>query len=184
MINEAILALIPLCAPDVAPNTIAQIIRVESEGNPLAINVNGLGKKIRAKSQAEAVRLTKKYIELGYSVDVGLMQVNSTNFASLGYADRIDALFEACNNISAGAEVLKEFYRQSKKQSDDEPTALKKAISAYNTGSFDKGMKNGYVTKVYSETTVIPQNDLLYQALNAPTAINIEILKSTSTSKE
>lgn len=183
MINEAILALIPMCAPDVAPNTIAQIIRVESKGNPLAINVNGLGKRINAKTQAEAAEITRKYIKEGYTVDVGLMQVNSSNFAALGYADRIEELFEACNNIAAGSKVLKGFYRQSSQSFADEQSALRGAISAYNTGSFQKGIKNGYVTKVYAEAPIqLPndtQNDLLRQALQAPTAINIDVLKPT-----
>ena len=38
MISEALIALIPVCAPDVAPNTIIRIMDVESKGNPLAIN--------------------------------------------------------------------------------------------------------------------------------------------------
>lgn len=38
MIPAALLA----CAPNVAPATLEAVIRVESGGNPLAINVNGL----------------------------------------------------------------------------------------------------------------------------------------------
>ena len=34
------LALIMVCAPNVAPSTIQEIIRVESAGNPLAVNIN------------------------------------------------------------------------------------------------------------------------------------------------
>ena len=107
MLNEALLALIPMCAPDVAPNTIAQIIRVESRGDPLAINVNGLGKKVRAESQAEAARLTRYYINAGYSVDVGLMQVNSSNFAGLGYShDRIEAFVFTASDANMGNDVF------------------------------------------------------------------------------
>lgn len=180
MINEAILALIPICAPDVAPNTIAQIMRVESQGNPLAINVNGINKKFSPANIAEAVAITQEYIKKGYTVDVGLMQINSSNFSQLGYANRIDAIFEACNNIAAGASVLKNFYRQSRKKSKDKQVALKGAISAYNTGSFEKGFKNGYVSAVYAETPIQsqqPQDALLNQALNAKTTVNIDAIK-------
>ena len=34
------LALIMACAPNVAPSTVQAIIKVESTGNPLAVNVN------------------------------------------------------------------------------------------------------------------------------------------------
>ena len=177
MIHETILALIPICAPDVAPNTIAQIIRVESEGNLLAINVNGLGKAVRASSQKEAAELTRHYIGKGYSVDVGLMQVNSSNFASLGYSsERIEELFEPCANITAGSQILKQFYAKSKAAHDDSAQALRGAISAYNTGSFTRGVKNGYVGKVYNGKAVATSatNSQLAQALQAPTAINID----------
>lgn len=182
MINEAILALIPLCAPDVAPNTVAQIIRVESKGNPLAINVNGINKRFEATSQAEAAAITREYIKEGYSVDVGLMQINSNNFAALGYADNIEGLFEACNNITAGSTVLKNFYLQSQKSFKDKGKALQGAISAYNTGDFERGVANGYVGKVYDtedfgvSTAPNPQQQQLSMALKAPTAVNIDIL--------
>lgn len=179
MINETILALIPICAPDVAPNTIAQIIRVESEGNLLAINVNGLGKVVRASSQKEAAELTRHYIGKGYSVDVGLMQINSSNFASLGYSsERIEELFEPCANITAGSQILKDFYTKSKAAHNDSALALRGAISAYNTGSFTNGVKNGYVEKVYggkAEATSITDTQLA-QALHAPTAINVDLV--------
>lgn len=182
MIHETILALIPLCAPDVAPNTIAQIIRVESRGNLLAINVNGLGKAVHASSQKEAAELTRYYVGKGYSVDVGLMQVNSTNFASLGYSsERIEELFEPCANITAGSQILKQFYAKSKAAHDDSAQALRGAISAYNTGSFTKGVKNGYVGKVYNGKAVATSaaDDQLAKALHAPTAINVELVAMT-----
>lgn len=180
MINEVILALIPICAPDVAPNTIAQIIRVESQGNPLAINVNGVNKKFSPANIAEAVAIAQDYIKKGHTVDVGLMQINSSNFAQLGYTN-IEDLFEACNNISAGSDVLKNFYLQSKKKFEDESKALQGAISAYNTGNFERGIANGYVSKVYAienfgvSTTPTPQQQLDV-ALSAPTAVNIDVL--------
>lgn len=184
MLNEALLALIPMCAPDVAPNTIAQIIRVESRGDPLAINVNGLGKKVRAESQAEAARLTRYYINAGYSVDVGLMQVNSSNFAGLGYShDRIEALFEPCANIAAGSQILKNFYLRHK-GNKGEATALRAAISAYNTGSPTRGVANGYVGQVYGgksprRQAVVAENPQLSQAYRAPTAVDVSSISGS-----
>lgn len=181
MINEIILAMIPVCAPDVSPNTIEQIIRVESEGDILAINVNKLGKKVKAQTTKEASNLVRKYISEGYSVDIGLMQVNSSNFGSLGYKNNeIEALFEPCNNIRAGATILTDFYNKSLKHHATAEQALRGALSAYNTGDFVKGIENGYVGKIYDTTTVMPlplsttppAQQLLIQAIQAKTSIN------------
>ena len=80
MILEA--AFLLACAPGVAPSTIEAIVAVESSGNPLAINVNGVDPSSvpKPKSVEEAVRLALVYIEQGHTVDLGLMQVNSANY--------------------------------------------------------------------------------------------------------
>ena len=88
MIPAAVLA----CAPNVAPVTLEAVIRVESGGNPWAINVNGLrAQPAPAASAAEAARMAESYILRGYSVDLGLMQVNSRNLVALGTTTLDDA---------------------------------------------------------------------------------------------
>ncbi|RIL15038.1 hypothetical protein CYQ92_24205 [Escherichia coli] len=103
------------CAPNVAPATIEKVIQVESGGNPLALNVNvkwvierdekgnpimvtaadGQTKPkrrkvvfkspIAIKTAQDAVTVAYMAIDAGHSVDMGYMQVNSTNLKSLGY---------------------------------------------------------------------------------------------------
>ena len=76
MIPAALLA----CALNVAPVTLEAVIGVESGGNPLALNVNGLaGPQPRAGTPDEAATIARRYIAAGYSVDIGLMQINSRN---------------------------------------------------------------------------------------------------------
>lgn len=133
------------CAPTVAPETIQQIIQVESRGDPLAINVNKGRLERKPTDAADAAALAKGYIEQGYTVDLGLMQINSTNVARLGY--RIEDMFEPCKNIAAGARVLSEFYTLAKPKHDTEQAALRAALSAYNTGNFINGFTNGYVAR-------------------------------------
>lgn len=180
MISETLLALIPLCAPEIAPNTVAQIMRVESNGNPLAINVNGINRKFSASSQKEAADIVRSYVSKGYSVDVGLMQVNSVNFSTLGYRlEAIESLFEPCNNIAAGGQILSNFYKRSQQVHSSGEKTLRGAISAYNTGSFTRGISNGYVDKVYKNQVFSMSNDghsKLSEALNAPTSVNIDVL--------
>lgn len=139
------LELLVTCAPMVAPATTQQIIQVESNGNPLAIGVNGGRLERRPRDAADAAMLAKKYIADGYSVDLGLMQVNSNNLARLGYS--VEDMFEPCKNIAAGGRVLAEFYVAAKSRFSDEPAALRAALSAYNTGNFSNGFTNGYLAR-------------------------------------
>ena len=80
MIAAALLA----CAANVAPITLQAVIEVESDGNPLALHVNGIEAQPVASDVAQAVQLAESYIAHGYSVDLGLMQVNSRNLRALG----------------------------------------------------------------------------------------------------
>lgn len=133
------------CAPMVAPETIQQVIHVESKGDPLAINVNKGRLARKPTDAADAATLAKEYIAQGYTVDLGLMQVNSSNLSALGY--RVEDMFEPCKNIAAGARVLSDFYASAKPKHDNEQAALRAALSAYNTGNFINGFSNGYVAK-------------------------------------
>ena len=69
------------CAPNIAPETLQQIIQVESKGDPLAIHVNKAGPTSRPTDKAHAAALAISYTAQGYSVDLGLMQVNNRNLA-------------------------------------------------------------------------------------------------------
>jgi len=156
------LALIAVCAPNVAPATIQAIIKVESGGNPLAVNVNKRGgvsypiPKI-IKSTGEAVRAAYAAIEAGHTVDMGYMQVNSANLPKLGYT--VEDMFDPCKNIAAGAKVLSLSYAQALSRYSSEQAALRAALSAYNTGSFNRGFENGYVQK-YVPATAAPRSSL------------------------
>lgn len=142
------------CAPQVAPETIQQIIRVESAGDPLALNVNRGKLERKATDAADAAELAKSYIADGYSVDLGLMQINSRNLQSLGYS--VEDMFEPCKNIAAGARVLSAFYQQARPKYDTDQAALMAALSAYNTGNFINGFSNGYVARYGGSSGPIP----------------------------
>ena len=135
------------CAPEVGPTTIAAIIRTESQGNPLAIGLNGENRLARQpRDLAEAVRWARWFVARGYSVDIGLMQINAKNLARLGIS--IERAFDPCVNIRAGSLVLREFYQKARNAHGGTEMALHAALSAYNTGSLTKGFSNGYVKKV------------------------------------
>lgn len=140
------IAFIEQCAPTVSPRMIEQIIQVESSGNPLAVNINRFdGKFTLPKSKIEAVELAKRYISQGYSVDMGLMQINSKNLPRLNLT--VKQVFNECTNIGAGATILSANYASAAKAYGEGQIALQAALSAYNTGNFADGFRNGYVSK-------------------------------------
>ena len=92
-------------APNVAPQTIAAIIQVESSGNQYAIGINGpVKRRIRPRSAQEAATEARYWISKGYSVDLGLMQINSRNLPGLGIT--IEQAFDPAINIQACAKIL------------------------------------------------------------------------------
>ncbi|HDX6248774.1 TPA: lytic transglycosylase domain-containing protein [Campylobacter fetus subsp. venerealis] len=132
--------------PNVDTVIIRQIIQVESNNNPLAINVNKIG-SFTPKTKDEAVNLAKEYIAKGYSVDIGLMQFNSKNLNStlfLNYS--IDDLLDVCKNIKAGSDLFYLAYK-STNQNLSKTQRISKALSIYNTGNEKSGFNNGYVKK-------------------------------------
>lgn len=144
------LALIMACAPNVAPSTIQEIIRVESGGNPLAINVNkkqgvAYPLPVRIKSIQEAVSVSYSAISAGYTVDMGYMQVNSANLKKLGRT--VEDMFDPCKNIAAGARILSSAYASMLPRHTSEQAALHSALSIYNTGNSTGGFRNGYVAR-------------------------------------
>jgi type IV secretion system protein VirB1 len=139
--------LLQQCAPNVAVSTMHAIIRAESGFDPLALHVNGNVRLRRPpRTAAEAAAWSGWLIGQGYSVDMGLMQINSRNLARLNLTPA--AVFDPCRNVRAGAAILTAQYGLAAQTHGAGPHALLRAISAYNTGSFDAGFRNGYVARV------------------------------------
>ncbi|MBK8376002.1 MAG: lytic transglycosylase domain-containing protein [Sphingomonadales bacterium] len=141
----AILALASQCAPTVAPETVLAIIQTESSGEQFALNVNGGKQPARQTNAADAAATARRYVAAGYSVDLGLGQINSRNMRWLGLT--WETVFDPCTNVAALARVLTTNYN-SVKAGRDPQTALRVALSMYNTGSQTRGFRNGYVAKV------------------------------------
>jgi len=142
------------CAPHVAPGMLREIIRVESSGNPIAINVNVIRGRPRypvprIRSAAQAAQVANAAIAAGYNVDLGLMQVNSRNLRALGFTVE-QMLFDQCLNIRAGASILTDNYERASRIHGPGQRALLASLSAYNTGSFERGFSNGYVSRYFN----------------------------------
>ena len=140
-------ALMHQCAPSVAPVVLKAIIRAESSFDPLALHINGKARlRYPPKSVGQAATWSSWLIEHGYSIDLGLMQINSRNLTALNLTP--EGAFDPCQNVRAGAALLKAQYARAKQAGSADSKALLQAISAYNTGNFQGGFSNGYVAKV------------------------------------
>lgn len=183
------------CAPWVAPQTLAAIVKTESSFNPLVININGGAKLERQpSSKGEAVATAKWLIENGYNVDLGLGQINSVNLSKTKLS--VEDAFDACKNLAAAATILKWNYESAQQRTaGNEQSALMAAISAYNTGSFTRGFSNGYVKKVVNnaaapipsisaEVTKIQPIRLVNIAKTSSKPVSIASTKPRSTEKQ
>lgn len=141
-----LLTLVLVCAPFVSSNTMLAVIQQESKGNPWAIGVNGSQRYQKANNYDEAVAESKRLIANGANIDMGLMQINSKTMVNLGLT--VEQVFDPCTNSYAGGVVLTRNYVQASKIHQNDQAALQAALSAYNTGNFSKGFKNGYVKSV------------------------------------
>lgn len=158
------------CAPNVSPVTLAAIIQVESGGNPYALGINGWrGKKPLPKNASQAAAFAHYFISAGYSVDLGLMQINSRNLKGLGLT--IKQVLDPCNNMAAGSRILSRGYAGATKHFGEGQEALKAALSAYNTGNYERGFKNGYVAKYYRMTL---NTSKMAQSLSKSTIASIQ----------
>lgn len=143
----AALALAAQCAPSVAPETLLSVVQIESRFEPLAIGVNGLPRiTVAPASVSEAVAAAERLIAVGRNVDLGLAQINSRNLAWLGLS--VADVFDPCTNFRAAARILQAGYARSEAGRVGEQSALKTALSYYNTGHPVRGLANGYVGKV------------------------------------
>lgn len=157
------------CAPAVAPITIEHIIAVESGGNPLSIHVNGIRiQPPRATTAAEATATATRFIEAGYSVDLGLLQVNSRNLSAFGttVAEQFDTT--SCANIRTGAAILSAAYSRSVRLAPPGQPALQVALSIYNTGDALRGFTNGYVARYYRDTPLLPEVNAVLAKASRP----------------
>jgi type IV secretion system protein VirB1 len=140
------------CAGNIAPRTMAAVVSVESGGNPLAMHDNTRNQSFQPPDMATAISWSTQLIAQGDSVDMGLSQINSTNLPRLGLSVR--AAFEPCSNLRAGATILGGDYASASAQFGPGQYALRRALSAYNSGSMFAAQ--GYVDRILVAAGVPP----------------------------
>jgi type IV secretion system protein VirB1 len=150
------------CAPAVHPYTMQQVVRVESAADPLALHVNGVRTQPpKARTTEAAIATARAFMAAGFSVDLGLMQINSRNLAALHMT--VEQVLgtdpdTVCANLAGGARILIADYASATLRFEPGQPALKAALSAYNTGTFDRGFVNGYVARYFTVPSIVLPN--------------------------
>lgn len=156
LMPELLLSLSLACAPMVHPDTALRLVKHESGNNPFAIGINGPYRlSPQPQSRAQAVATAKMLVEAGLSIDMGLGQINSRNLPGLGLT--LETVFDPCLNLRAMQVVLLHGYEKATRNFGPGQQALVAALSAYNTGHPERGVRNGYVASVF-QTTIAPLN--------------------------
>ena len=164
---EAVLQLAAQCAPQAAAQTLLAVTRVESGLDPLAIGVNGPAPhRLRVPSRTEAITQATALISRGANIDLGLAQINSSNLGRLGLT--VADAFDPCRSLAAGATLLQINYQAVRALADDDQSALRTALSLYNTGDRQRGFKNGYVARVERSAAGAPDLPVGRQAPFTP----------------
>lgn len=132
----SIASIVSQCAPQYGPRTMTAIVIKESRGYQYAIGDNDARQSYYPGSEQQAIELTRYLLERGHNLDLGLMQVNSDNLASLGLSP--DSIFEPCVNVRAGAQLLYGDYRGAVARVGGGLPALELALRAYNSGRYDR----------------------------------------------
>lgn len=158
------IALIQSCAPQAAPSIMLAVARTESALHPYAISINRPKQVARSvglsnfeiqlvrqpSSKQEAILWMRWLLNHGITVSVGLLQVNTENAGlfHLGPEKLPEKLFDPCTNIAIGSVLLAQAYATEKRLAPNDPDALLRALSLYNSGTYNLGFDNGYVAAV------------------------------------
>src|SRR6185312_1661349 len=90
-------ALVAKCSPGVSPVALEAVAAKESHFDPLALHNNTRKLTVYAKDVTSAVLQARSWIDAGESVDLGLMQIHTTNLAPLGLT--LERAFEPCASL-------------------------------------------------------------------------------------
>jgi type IV secretion system protein VirB1 len=148
------------CLPAVPLTTLSAIIRVESGGNPNAMQIDfprtllkqwhlpqgTLQLKRQPATKREALEWLEYFERRNISVDLGLMQVSTAEAHRRGLPP--ESLLDPCFNLRAGWQILDSAYQLETKIYGPGQEALQHAISRYNTGDTQHGIDNGYLERV------------------------------------
>lgn len=141
------------CGNGVHPEVLHAIVKTESAKNPYVIANVTDAESYFLKNKEEAIFKANELKANGKKYSAGLMQIYSENYEFYGLTN--ETVFDYCTNIQTGANILKECFKKSVKESDENNDShLNKALSCYYSGNFkrgfvnDKNLDSSYVDRV------------------------------------
>ena len=166
--SESLQALVARCAPNAPYTTIGAIIAHESGGRTTAFALDKphtlarlyghaqgvIALQRQPVNSAELASWARYLLAHGWQVDIGLMQVSTTHLEAFSLT--IEQLVEPCTNIRVGWAIFEALYRDASLRYGVGQVALLHAISAYNTGDYESGFMNGYVSGVQNDAPGSP----------------------------
>lgn len=139
------------CAPQIAVETLAAVVSIESNFQPFAIRINSdhpLADKPRTRS--EAIETATILVAEGHDVDFGLGGVSSADINRLGLS--VTDTFDFCLNLKATATLLDGYYRVALRAGASDADAQNAMLrSYYGRGDPSVGEMVGYDKKVLAE---------------------------------
>ncbi|KAB2684412.1 lytic transglycosylase domain-containing protein [Brucella tritici] len=139
------------CAPQIAPETIAAVVSVESGFQPFAIRINtDRPLAEQPKTRAEAIETATTLIAEGHDIDLGLGGVNSGNLGRLSLS--VSDTFDFCLNLKASATLLDGYYQVALEGGATAAQAETVMLQSYfGNGDASVGEMTGYDRKVFAE---------------------------------
>jgi soluble lytic murein transglycosylase-like protein len=128
----------------------AAIVQVESGGDPFAIGDNTVRRSYFPRDRATAERLTRRLLDAGHLLDLGIAQIDSMNLSCFGATAH--TIFDPCTNLSVGARILSGDYAFAARRYGDGQVALRHAIGMYNTGRLNAGAR--YIARVVAAAEI------------------------------
>lgn len=165
---EQVRAVAGRCAASTASDTVLAVAQTESALHPYAISLNypaasatragypghRLTLARQPRDKQEALRWMSWFAHRGYTVSVGLMQVNIEN--AVLFALSPSDLFEPCVNVAVGTTLLRQLYNRAFALYRTHDRAMLAALAAYNSGSFKPGVSADYVLTVLNNASRVP----------------------------
>ncbi|HHV7522626.1 TPA: lytic transglycosylase domain-containing protein [Burkholderia orbicola] len=146
MTTQDFVAMAQQCAPAVAPQTLAAIVRIESGFNPYAIGVVHGRLARQPRHEDEAIATVEALQAAGWNYSAGLAQINRENWSRYGLTAR--TVFDVCRNLSAGAAILRACFLRARVIHIHPQETLRAALSCYASGNFVTGFRVGYVRRI------------------------------------
>jgi type IV secretion system protein VirB1 len=166
--------LMMMCAPLVHPTTLQALIEVESAGNPYAVSVNypqalrnagvELPQFAQPRSAHEAQALARALLARGYTVSIGLAQINVEHLAA--WSLQLSDLLNPCVNLALAQRILLDCdAMQAERSAAGAHIRLLRTLRCYNEGDRAISAHSPYAANI---ARAARRRDVLARAARGP----------------